>query len=107
MALFIWRRKLPQFKPGQSGNPKGRPRTGRQSLREVLQRKMDRLTTKNAFSAMLIDTAIKSKSESARLQAAKLILEYLEGKPGPRPAAKQDNTIRVEYGGESANDPNS
>ena len=81
---------MPKFQPGQSGNPAGRPKVA--SLREAVQRKMSRSATVIKFAEMLVNTAISPKEPaSVRLQAAKLIIEYLEGKPAPRPAAKQDN----------------
>jgi len=65
---------------GQSGNPKGRPKRGR-SLTDLLQQAgnaqtEEGLSLKKAFCQALWIFAV-----NGNMHAAKLILEYIEGKP--------------------------
>ena len=74
-----------KWKSGTSGNPRGRPPKG-QSLAELLRSEGSRpcdgertpATKKEALVAGLYDLALKGN-----LGAARLILEYCEGKPAP------------------------
>lgn len=71
---------MPKWVTGQSGNPKGRPRRGR-SLSDLLRLQgnastEEGQTLKKAFCAALWQFAI-----AGNMHAARLILEYIEGKP--------------------------
>lgn len=65
-----------RFKPGQSGNPGGRPRE-LEGIRE--------LARENAPLAIqtLVDVATNGRSEAARVSAAAHILDRAVGKPTP------------------------
>lgn len=68
------------FKPGQSGNPKGRP--PRRSLIEILKDELDKIdgphgeTNGEQLIHRLVQHAIHGN-----IKAAQLVLEYTEGKP--------------------------
>lgn len=66
-----------QFRPGQSGNPGGRPAIAR-DLRKQLE------PHGKAMVSALID-AMKSEDERVKLEAIKLGLAYLYGKPSEAP----------------------
>lgn len=69
-----------QFKPGQSGNPKGRPR--HKSLVEILRDELAKIdgphgeTNGEQMIHRLVQHAIHGN-----IRAAQLVLEYTEGKP--------------------------
>lgn len=65
------------WKPGQSGNPKGRPLKGH-SLTESLKEAMDEQPDiKKALIAKTVELALKSND----LAAIKMIWNYLDGMP--------------------------
>ena len=72
-AMPANRAKTGQFKPGQSGNPGGRPKQDPEA-KEIL-----RAATPKAAQA-LVDL-LQSKREAVRLEAAKEILNRTQGKP--------------------------
>lgn len=66
--------RVAKFKPGQSGNPSGRPA----DLAEIV--KLARSNSHLAFDSLLL-IATKGQSESARIAASTAILDRAYGKP--------------------------
>lgn len=66
----------PNWKPGESGNPNGRPKKG-YSITETIRAMMDeKPEIKQALSTKVIEMALKGD-----LAAMKLVWSYLEGMP--------------------------
>ena len=65
-----------RWKPGQSGNPKGRARKGH-TLTEALEGLVDR----KALGAALVSLAFTAENEQTRLAALKYIYDRIEGTP--------------------------
>lgn len=63
------------WKPGQSGNPLGRPK-GPQTVAQVLRAKV----SPEVRAGFLIDMAVKAESETVRLAARLAIIERCDGK---------------------------
>lgn len=68
-------RNLGMFKPGQSGNPSGRPKT------DVIIREIAREHTNDAIRTLVEITNNRKVSASARVQAANALLDRGWGKP--------------------------
>lgn len=68
-----------RFKPGQSGNPKGRPRVP--TLTEQVRAKLEARADEIVAAYM---TALLSSDEKLALQAADAILDRLDGRPTQR-----------------------
>ena len=66
-----------QWKPGQSGNPNGRPPKG-YSITDTIRKMMDSedKDVKNELGNMILQKALKGD-----LKAAELIWAYMDGKP--------------------------
>lgn len=62
-----------QFRPGQSGNPKGKPKT--RKLREMLNENISDEQWENLLKKMY------TKASGGDVQAFKAIAEYRDGKP--------------------------
>ena len=67
------RTKLGRFKPGVSGNPKGKPKTD-PLVREILR-------VNSAEAALKLVELLNSEKEQIRFMAAQEILNRTEGKP--------------------------
>lgn len=67
-----------QFKPGQSGNPKGRPKLP--DIKELLAKVLgDEKDGKSAAEAIL--AALRAKAARGDVRAAELLLDRAYGKP--------------------------
>jgi hypothetical protein len=119
--------KKHQFKPGQSGNPKGRPK-GSKNVHHVLTKILgEKITITDAGKKMVVDKlegAIRvmvNKSFEGSPASLKLLLEVLEyGGESEQPSAENPFTdedhaalmkeldwldeVRVAYGEETSND---
>jgi hypothetical protein len=62
---------MARYKPGQSGNPNGRPKKGK-TLTDIIRAKVD----KDKFAE-----AVLNKAYEGDVTAQKLILSYLDGNP--------------------------
>lgn len=78
------------FKPGQSGNPNGRPR------REVEAASLDafRKRFNNGSLAGVLD-ALERQAKKGNVHAIKLILAYLMGNPPQEVDLNTDGILRV------------
>lgn len=85
-----------QFEPGESGNPKGRPK-GSKSFKKILKDLLEGKTTisdelgervvtrKEAAALLLVKAAIDETNDVyARMKAVVIIMERLEGKPATK-----------------------
>lgn len=70
-----------KFKPGQSGNPKGRPK-GSVSLVRLLRAKLSEVPPgqRKDYATALIEATIRDALKKDG-QSRRLVWEYLEGKP--------------------------
>jgi len=81
-----------QWKPGQSGNPKGRPKTPdevRQKLKDALGDAVD----------VLIQLSKTADKDSVRYQAAQDLVDRVLGKPTQPLDIDQSNAVKVEIVG--------
>lgn len=71
-----------KWKPGQSGNPNGRP-PGTLSLITILKQKLSDIHegTNKTNAELLVDRVLKSAIADANDQQIKNILQYIEGMP--------------------------
>lgn len=79
-----------QWKPGQSGNPKGRPKTPdevRQKLKDALGEAVDRL----------IELSKNADKDSVKYQATQDLIDRVLGKPTQPLDIDQSNAVRVEF----------
>ena len=73
-------RGLTMFKPGQSGNPRGRPPTKRRSAAEKYLGLTENAVTANTWLKLihrLIDIGANSKSEKSSVDAIKTLASFL------------------------------
>lgn len=68
------------WKPGQSGNPKGRPKTGKR-LSDVLRRVLAEPTGEGKTKADELAGVLWSLAKAGDLDAVKYIYDRLDGKP--------------------------
>lgn len=94
--------KETQFKPGQSGNPKGRVK-GQKTFKTVLMRALDALDKKkdknwgNPIAAELIKIAFgKSSKNLEKMRAIEEMLDRLEGKALQKVDAKIEHSASEE-----------
>jgi len=72
------------WKPGTSGNPRGRPPI--RSLDDAMRQKLRRHWA--AFAESMIEVAIKAPEYALRIQAARIVLRHAKGATAPLPAKK-------------------
>lgn len=97
-----------QFRPGQSGNPAGRPRKIpeiRELVDEVLSEEQDGITAVKAIFLRWRQMASQKNQTAQTMKAAELLISYAYGKPMQRielPPDSFPSTIRfvVEGGNE-------
>lgn len=70
-----------QFKPGQSGNPSGRPK-GTLSLSNLLRKQLEEVVAEDGRTAadMLVATTVRAALKGDKA-ARQLAWEYIDGKP--------------------------
>src|SRR5690348_13280240 len=69
-----------RFQRGRSGNPGGRPK--RKPISDELRRLLQEKTSGSAYTnAHMIAWDLVQRAQSGDVAAAKLVLEYVEGKP--------------------------
>jgi Family of unknown function (DUF5681) len=90
-----------QFRPGQSGNKRGRPRTSDLPLGELLRKLVNNPRTKSALAKRLIKIANSTESDAQSLKAIALIFDQIEGKPAAKAPTKGDGKVQVIFGDES------
>ena len=90
--------KATQFKPGESGNPSGRPKA---ILSDWLRREMEALDPETQQEvAQKVARVLIQKALAGDVRAIQVLAERLEGKPpqlDPTPAANADMKVIVEY----------
>src|SRR5262245_38389815 len=72
------------FKPGQSGNPNGRPKGS--SLNRLIKDKLDEANRKKLTSSNgeVVAETLVAKATKGNLEAIKIVLDRVEGKPRQR-----------------------
>jgi len=96
---LINRTKSRRFKPGQSGNPKGRP-PKRNCLTSLLKEAMEKTCPQDKGKrtwAQVINEQLLKMAKKGDLHAMRLIYEYVEGKPRQEIETPSDVTIHVKY----------
>ncbi|MDA2920649.1 DUF5681 domain-containing protein [Desulfobacterota bacterium AH_259_B03_O07] len=92
-------KNLKPWKPGQSGNPKGRPRkemSFTSLLKEAIEQKCPEDKKKRTWAQVMNEQLLK-KAKKGDLQAMRLIYEYVEGKPRQEIESPSDINIHVRY----------
>ena len=84
-----------QFKPGQSGNPKGRP-VGARSLKGLLKESLVKIGDGNAepYDVLLVKRVMKMAIADGNEAMIKLVWSYMEGMP------KQTSDVDITSNGE-------
>lgn len=72
-----------RWKPGQSGNPKGRPKRG-ETYRDILHEFFAADDDGKTRKQRLIESMYRKATEDGDVPAAKLLLSYAEGLPAQR-----------------------
>jgi hypothetical protein len=100
--------KHTQWRPGQSGNPNGRPKKAA-SLTTLLKEELERpVTDQNLLKALgakvedvawaqMIAIALIRKAAKGSERAAEIIFDRAEGKVRPSPVSEPTEAWRVEY----------
>ena len=72
-----------QFKPGQSGNPNGRPKGSGLNLTSLLKTKLEEIPEgkKEPYKELFIKTLLHKALVEKDLQSLKLIMNYVDGLP--------------------------
>ena len=73
---------IASWKPGQSGNPNGRPKrnnTISEEMRKILRRRVNGKTHRRLIAEKLVEMAV-----AGELAAIKLLMNYIDGKPVQR-----------------------
>ena len=72
-----------QFKPGQSGNPDGRPKGSGLCLTSLLKEHLEKIPDgkKEPYKVMFIKTLLHKALVKKDLQALKLVINYVDGLP--------------------------
>jgi hypothetical protein len=89
---------LRPWKPGQSGNPKGRPRTGlaaAELVRQMGDEPFGKITRLQAMIERLFHVAIDGRDEMAATRAATILLDRGWGK-APQPIEGEIETVTPE-----------
>jgi len=90
------------WKPGQSGNPKGRPKK-RDSLisllKEALEQQCPTDKKKRTWAEVLMEQLLV-KAAKGDMVAQRLVWEYVEGKPKQEIEIPSDITFHVRYADE-------
>jgi hypothetical protein len=68
------------FKPGQSGNPSGRPKTNLNSILSAELQKKFEGNKKLTNEAMIVKTLLKLAIEDENLEALKYVYDRMEGR---------------------------
>jgi Family of unknown function (DUF5681) len=92
-----------QFKPGQSGNPHGRPRKGETAL-EAAKRYAPPAMLKLAEMAGLVPGVEPALFESTRLAACRELLDRALGRPAQMVQGDADRPLTVKFQWQNAMD---
>jgi len=84
-----------RWKPGQSGNPKGRP-PKRECITSLLKEAMNSPKQKRTW-AEVINERLLAMAVEGDLSAMKLIFEYVAGKPKQSEEMQSEVQIKVVY----------
>ncbi len=102
------RKDLPQlFKPGQSGNPKGKPK-GTYSFIPMLKRKLKELDgmTNKTKGERIVEELINKAIEDKDIQAMKEMFNRIDGMPKQTIAGDKENPLTLVFSkGELLNEP--
>jgi hypothetical protein len=69
-----------QFKPGQSGNPNGRPKSG-SSWREIISQAVERITDEGISKKEAITEVLTQMALDGDLRAIEVLMDRMDGKP--------------------------
>ena len=86
--------KLKQWKPGESGNPGGRPQG--KSITAELRKLLDKGTTSEDLAEILLDIA-KTKHGRSQLQALQEVLNRSDGKVPDTHRIESDIPVNITY----------
>ncbi len=76
-----------RWRPGYSGNPRGRPPKGQalsEHLRNVLAEEVETVGGCRVTRARLLAKALVERATAGDMRAARLVLEHVDGKPAPK-----------------------
>lgn len=82
---------LPPWKPGQSGNPKGRPK--KKPFAEVLEQ----MISQEPEALESVVKAALTEASNGNVQAQKMISEILDGKPTQQVEAEVTGNVTLNY----------
>jgi len=83
-----------QFKPGQSGNPKGRPKGSGLKLTTLLKEKLELIPKggRQSYKEMFIESLLDKALVTGDMNSYKLILNYVDGLP--KQTVEQNITVK-------------